>query len=62
MSHPRDKKRIGGRIWHKEDSGLTLVDAKALEKHLRHTEDKDAMREKTPEGYEVWWAARLGRR
>jgi hypothetical protein len=56
--HPRDTKRIKGRLWHKEDSGLTLVDAKALKRHLIKTEEKRAMRVKAKDGYEIWWAKR----
>ena len=56
MAHPKQTKRINGTLWHLEDSGLTLTDAKALVRHLRKTEDKKAMRVKTKSGYEVWWA------
>ncbi len=58
MPHPKETKRFKGKIWHKEDSKLTLVDARALKRHLKKTEDKNARITHTPKGYEVWWASR----
>ena len=58
MAHPKDTKRIKGKLWHKEDSKLTLSEARALQKHLKKTEGKRARKIHTPSGYEVWWAAR----
>ncbi len=56
MPHPKDTKRYRGKFWHKEDSKLTLSEARALRKHLVKTEDKHARITHTPKGYEVWWA------
>lgn len=56
MAHPKETKRLGGRLWHKEDFGLTIVEARALAKHLRSREEKRARIHKTVSGYEVWWA------
>ncbi len=59
MAHPKDVKRINGRIWHKEDSDLTLVEARALKRHLRKTEEKYVRvtnDNKNNGKYEVWWA------
>ncbi len=54
--HPKETKRLSGRLWHLEDSGLTQVDARALARHLKATEDKRARIVKTKNGYQVWWA------
>ena len=54
--HPKETKRLGGRLWHLEDSGLTKGDAGALSSHLRRTEDKRARIVKAKNGYQVWWA------
>jgi len=56
MAHPTKTRRRDGKIWHLEDSGLTRVDANALVRHLKHTEDKLARKNSAPDGYEVWWA------
>ncbi len=56
MAHPKVTKRIAGRLWHLEDSGLTSVEAKSLQKHLKHTEDKKSRITKVVGGYQVWWA------
>ncbi len=61
MAHPKDVKRINGKIWHKEDSSLTLVEARSLKKHLRKTEEKKArvVNDSKHSGkYEVWWASK----
>ncbi len=61
MTHPTDTKRIKGRIFHKEDSNLSLSEARALKKHLRKTEDKQAriFNDSKHRGkHEVWWAKR----
>ncbi len=58
MPHPKETRRIKGKIFHLEDSGLTHNDAIALRRHLRHTEDKLARMSKAPNGYRVWWARR----
>ncbi len=54
--HPKETKRLHGRLWHLEDSGLTDVDARALKRHLVKTEEKRARIVKTKDGHEVWWA------
>lgn len=59
MAHPKDVQRRQGKLWHKEDSNLKLVEARALKKHLRKTEDKHArvVNDSKHKGkYEVWWA------
>ncbi len=56
MPHPKDVKRMRGKLWHKEDSKLSLVEARSLKKHLKKTEDKYTRITHTPQGYEVWWA------
>ena len=56
MAHPKETKRLKGRLWHLEDQGLTRVDAGALKRHLIHTEDKRARVKKDKSGYQVWWA------
>lgn len=56
MAHPKETKRLNGRLWHLEDQGLTKVDAGALKRHLIRTEDKRARLKKSKSGYEVWWA------
>lgn len=58
MPHPKDVKRAKGVLWHKEDSKLTLVEARSLKKHLKKTEGKHARVTHTPKGYEVWWSKR----
>ncbi len=54
--HPKDTRRIKGKLWHKEDAGLSRVEAISLKKHLIKTEDKKSRMYKAKEGYEVWWA------
>ncbi len=54
--HPKETKVVNGKIWHLEDQRLSLVEAKALTKHLKRTEEKLANYNKTPKGYQVWWA------
>ncbi len=56
MPHPKYVKRYRGKLWHLEDSKLTISEARALRKHLVKTEDKRARITHTPEGHEVWWA------
>lgn len=56
MPHPTKTKRIGGKLFHLEDSGLKLSEARALASHLRRTEDKNARIIKAKGGREVWWA------
>ena len=56
MPHPKETKRLRGRLWHLEDQGLTLSDAKALKRHLVNTEDKRARIAKTKDGRQVWWS------
>ncbi len=56
MAHPKDVKRLHGRLWHLEDKNLTLVEARSLKKHLRKTEDKRARVTNNNGKYEVWWA------
>jgi hypothetical protein len=60
MAHSKVTKRAEGKLWHLEDSGLTLSDAHALARHLRHTEDKRARVIAGPKGnlkrFQVWWA------
>lgn len=56
MPHSKNVRRRNGKIWHKEDSKLTLVEARSLKKHLKKTENKNARITHTPKGYEVWWA------
>jgi hypothetical protein len=58
MAHPTDVKRLKGKLWHKEDSGLSLLDARALKRHLKKTEEKQARiftDSKKPGKHEVWW-------
>lgn len=55
MPHPKETRRIKGKLYHLEDSGLTKADALALRRHLKRTEDKLARTSKTKEGYQVWW-------
>ena len=56
MPHPKREKRVNGKTFHLEDENLTLVEARALQKHLKKTEDKRAIKNHTPSGYEVWWS------
>ena len=56
MPHPKRVKRVNGQIFHLEDEKLTLSEARALQKHLKRTEDKRAIKNHTPNGYEVWWS------
>lgn len=56
MPHPKNVKRRKGKLWHLEDKGLTLVEARSLKKHLKRTEDKNARVTKVESGYQVWWA------
>ncbi len=56
MAHPKVTHRFSGRLWHLEDQGLKLVEARALQKHLKSTEDKSARITKAKDGYRVWWA------
>lgn len=56
MPHPKDVKRMKGVLWHKEDSNLNLCEARSLQKHLKKTEGKRAIKTHTPSGYEVWWS------
>jgi hypothetical protein len=56
MPHPTDTKRYNGKIWHLEDQKLTLSEARALRKHLVRTENKKAIYNHTPSGYQVWWS------
>ena len=56
MLHPKDTKRVKGKIWHLEDKKLTLVDARAIKARLKRIGDKKAKVTHTPQGYEVWWA------
>ena len=56
MLHPSKVKRVNGKTFHLEDENLTLVEARSLQKHLRKTEDKRAIKNHTPKGYEVWWS------
>ncbi len=56
MPHPKQTRRIGKRLHHLEDSGLTRSDANALKRHLSRTEDKKVRTHKGKDGYEVWWA------
>ena len=56
MAHPNVIRYIKRKAWHLEDQYLTLVEAKALVKHLRKTEEKLATYNKTERGYQVWWA------
>ncbi len=58
MAHPTETKRRHGRLWHLEDSGLPISEARALRKHLIRTEDKKATINKSDGGYQVWWAKR----
>jgi len=56
MAHPKETKRSGGKLWHLEDSGLKKPAAEVLKTHLIKTEDKKARKNKTSEGWQVWWA------
>jgi hypothetical protein len=56
MPHPSKVKRVNGKVFHLEDENLTLAEARALQKHLKKTEDKRAIKNHTPSGYEVWWS------
>lgn len=56
--HPKETKRSNGRLWHLEDSKLTMSDAQALARHLRKTEEKRARVTKAKDGYRVWWTKR----
>ncbi len=56
MAHPKVTRRVGGKLWHLEDSGLTKSDAQALRRHLTGTEDKAAKITKSKDGYKVWWS------
>ena len=59
MPHPTKTKKIGGHIYHLEDSKLKRYEAEALKRHLRKTEDKRARISQAKDGsYEVWWAKR----
>lgn len=61
MPHSKDKRRRAGKIWHKEDSNLSLVEARALKRHLIKTEGKRARKNtdsKHSGKYEVWWATK----
>ncbi len=37
MAHPKETRRIKGKVFHLEDSGLSRGDALALRRHLKHT-------------------------
>ena len=56
MAHPKVIKKVGKRVWHLEDEGLTHYDALALRRHLRKTEDKKAKINKNKDGHQVWWS------
>ncbi len=56
MPHPKVQKKLGNKIWHLEDKGLTRVDALALQRHLKRTEDKQSRISKAKDGYRVWWS------
>jgi len=56
MPHPTETRRRKGKLWHLEDKGLTLVEARALQKHLKRTENKNATKNHTADGYQVWWS------
>ena len=56
MPHPKRVKRVSGKTFHLEDDNLTLVEASSLQKHLKKTEDKRAIKNHTSNGYEVWWS------
>lgn len=59
MAHPKDVRRRNGKLWHKEDSNLSLTDARALKRHLKKTENKRARvynDSKHTGKHEVWWA------
>ena len=56
MPHPKDVERRKGILWHLEDKDLTLVDARAIRRHLINTENKKSRITHTPSGYEVWWS------
>lgn len=58
MPHPIETRRRQGKIWHLEDKGLTLSEARALRKHLVRTEDKRATISNVDGKYQVWWAKR----
>ncbi len=58
--HPKETKRLHGKIWHLEDTVHKKAYADGLANHLRHTEDKKARIEPTKEGYKVWWATNHG--
>ncbi len=58
MPHPKDTRRVNGKLYHLEDSGLSRGDAMALKRHLKNTEDKKVRTSKAPDGYQVWWAKR----
>jgi hypothetical protein len=54
--HPKETKRLKGKLWHLEDENLSKSDAMALKRHLKRTEDKKSRTSKTKDGYQVWWA------
>lgn len=54
--HPNVKKRMGGRLWHLEDTVKTKLAADALKTHLVSTEDKKSKIVPIKNGYEVWWS------
>lgn len=56
MAHPKDVKRRKGKLWHLEDKELSLSEARALQKHLKCTEGKNARKNNAEGGYEVWWS------
>lgn len=56
MAHPKETRRVKGKIWHLEDKDLKLAEARALKKHLKKTEGKKANVFHTPTGYQVWWS------
>ncbi len=56
MAHPKETKRLNGRVWHLGDSKLSKSEANALGKHLVHTEEKSARITKAKDGYRVWWS------
>lgn len=56
MPHPKQTKRIGGKLFHLEDTMPTKSSAKVLASHLRRTEDKKARITKTKDGHQVWWS------
>ncbi len=54
--HPKEVKRVSGKLWHLDDTVPKKCTEVSLRDHLKRTEDKKSRIVKTKEGYQVWWA------